>query len=38
MDTITAWIQMLCPGIHTKAHRQVNSAPYITYFEGGAPR
>ena len=28
MDTMTAWIQMLRPGIHTKAHRQVNSAVY----------
>src|SRR3972149_5811787 len=33
MDTMTAWIQMLRPGIHTKAHRQVNSAVYHV-FEG----
>ncbi|MCI0556570.1 MAG: cupin domain-containing protein, partial [Anaerolineae bacterium] len=33
MSTITCWIQMLRPGIHTKAHRQVNSAVYHV-FEG----
>lgn len=33
MDTITCWIQMLRPGIHTQAHRQVNSAVYLV-FEG----
>jgi gentisate 1,2-dioxygenase len=33
LDTIAAWIQMIRPGIHTKAHRQVNSAVYFA-FEG----
>jgi gentisate 1,2-dioxygenase len=33
MPTITAWIQMIRPGIHTRAHRQVNSAVYYV-FEG----
>lgn len=33
MDTITCWIQMLRPGVHTQAHRQVNSAVYHV-FEG----
>ncbi|MBI5830582.1 MAG: cupin domain-containing protein, partial [Chloroflexi bacterium] len=33
MDTITCWIQMLRPGVHTQAHRQVNSAVYYV-FEG----
>lgn len=33
MYTITAWIQLIRPGIHTKAHRQVNSAVYYV-FEG----
>ena len=28
LPTLTGWIQMLRPGIHTKAHRQVNSAVY----------
>lgn len=28
MDTLTAWVQMIRPGIHTRAHRQVNSAVY----------
>jgi gentisate 1,2-dioxygenase len=36
MDTITAWIQMLRPGIHTKAHRQVNSAVYHVFEGQGA--
>ena len=36
MDTITAWIQMLRPGIHTKAHRQVNSAVYHVHEGRGA--
>jgi len=36
MDTMTAWIQMLRPGIHTKAHRQVNSAVYYVHEGGGA--
>jgi gentisate 1,2-dioxygenase len=36
MDTITAWIQMLRPGIHTKAHRQVNSAVYHVFEGRGA--
>jgi gentisate 1,2-dioxygenase len=33
MDTITAWIQMLRPGAHTKAHRHVSSSVYHV-FEG----
>lgn len=33
MDTITCWIQMLRPGNHTQAHRQVSSAVYLA-FEG----
>jgi gentisate 1,2-dioxygenase len=33
MDTITCWVQMLRPGQHTQAHRQVNSAVYLA-FEG----
>ena len=33
MDTMTCWIQMLRPGVQTKAHRQVNSAVYHV-FEG----
>jgi gentisate 1,2-dioxygenase len=36
MDTITAWIQMIRPGIHTKAHRQVNSAVYHVFEGAGA--
>jgi gentisate 1,2-dioxygenase len=36
MDTITAWIQMLRPGIHTRAHRQVNSAVYHVFEGRGA--
>lgn len=36
MDTITAWIQMLRPGIHTKAHRQVNTAVYHVFEGRGA--
>lgn len=36
MDTITAWIQMLRPGIHTKAHRQVNSSVYHVFEGRGA--
>ena len=36
MDTITAWIQMLRPGIHTQAHRQVNSAVYHVHEGRGA--
>ena len=36
MDTMTAWIQMLRPGIHTKAHRQVNSAVYHVFEGEGA--
>jgi gentisate 1,2-dioxygenase len=36
MDTITAWIQMLCPGVHTKAHRQVNSSVYHVFEGRGA--
>jgi gentisate 1,2-dioxygenase len=36
MDTITAWIQMLRPGIHTKAHRQVNSSVYFAFEGSGA--
>ncbi len=33
MPSFTCWIQMLRPGIHTKAHRQVGSAIYHV-FEG----
>ena len=36
MDTITAWVQMLRPGIHTKAHRQVNTAVYHVFEGRGA--
>ncbi|MGH9690914.1 MAG: cupin domain-containing protein [Candidatus Acidiferrales bacterium] len=36
MDTMTAWIQMLRPGVHTKAHRQVNSAVYHVFEGRGA--
>src|SRR5665213_67295 len=36
MDTIAAWIQLLRPGIHTKAHRQVNSAVYHVFEGQGA--
>ena len=36
MKTITAWIQMLRPGIHTKAHRQVNSSVYYVFEGRGA--
>ena len=36
MDTMTAWIQMLRPGIHTKAHRQVNSSVYHVFEGRGA--
>ena len=36
MDTITAWVQMLRPGTHTKAHRQVNSAVYHVHEGRGA--
>jgi gentisate 1,2-dioxygenase len=33
MQSFTCWIQMLRPGIHTRAHRQVGSAVYHV-FEG----
>ncbi len=33
MDTMTCWIQMLRPGVHTQAHRQINSSVYFV-FEG----
>ncbi len=36
MDTITAWIQMLRPGTHTRAHRQVNSSVYHVFEGRGA--
>jgi len=36
MDTITAWIQMLRPGTHTRAHRQVNSSVYHVFEGKGA--
>jgi len=36
MDTIAAWIQMLRPGVHTKAHRQVNSSVYHVFEGKGA--
>jgi gentisate 1,2-dioxygenase len=36
MDTMTAWIQMLRPGVHTKAHRQVNSSVYHVFEGKGA--
>jgi gentisate 1,2-dioxygenase len=36
MDTMTAWIQMLRPHIHTRAHRQVNSAVYHVFEGRGA--
>jgi len=36
MDTMTAWIQMLRPGIHTRAHRQVNSSVYHVFEGQGA--
>jgi gentisate 1,2-dioxygenase len=29
MNTMTCWIQMLHPDMHTQAHRQVNSAVYF---------
>jgi gentisate 1,2-dioxygenase len=36
MDTMTCWIQMIRPGVHTKAHRQVNSAVYHVHEGRGA--
>jgi gentisate 1,2-dioxygenase len=36
MRTITSWIQMLRPGVHTKAHRQVNTAVYHVFEGRGA--
>lgn len=33
MNTITCWIQMLRPNVHTQAHRQVTSSVYFV-FEG----
>jgi gentisate 1,2-dioxygenase len=36
MDTIAAWIQLLRPGTHTKAHRQVNSSVYHVFEGRGA--
>lgn len=36
MDTITGWIQMIRPGVHTKAHRQVNTAVYHVFEGAGA--
>lgn len=36
MDTMTAWIQMLRPAVHTRAHRQVNSAVYHVFEGRGA--
>jgi gentisate 1,2-dioxygenase len=36
MKTIACWIQMLRPGVHTEAHRQVNSAVYHVFEGHGA--
>lgn len=36
MKTMTCWIQMLRPGIKTRAHRQVNSAVYYAHEGQGA--
>ncbi len=36
MQTMTAWIQMIRPGIHTQAHRQVNSSVYYVFEGRGA--
>jgi gentisate 1,2-dioxygenase len=36
MRTITSWIQMLRPGVHTKAHRQVNTVVYHVFEGRGA--
>jgi gentisate 1,2-dioxygenase len=36
LPTMTGWVQMLRPGIHTKAHRQVNSAVYHVFEGKGA--
>src|ERR1700722_6792756 len=36
LNTLTGWVQMLRPGVHTKAHRQVNSAVYHVFEGSGA--
>jgi len=36
LNTLTGWVQMLRPGVHTKAHRQVNSAVYHVFEGRGA--
>ena len=36
MDTISCWIQMLRPGVHTRAHRQVNSSVYYVHEGSGS--
>jgi gentisate 1,2-dioxygenase len=36
MDTMTAWIQMLRPAVHTQAHRQINTAVYHVFEGRGA--
>lgn len=36
MDTISAWIQLIRPGVHTRAHREVTSAVYYAFEGAGA--
>ncbi|MEZ4734059.1 MAG: cupin domain-containing protein, partial [Caldilineaceae bacterium] len=36
MKTIACWIQMLRPGVHTQAHRQVGSTVYCVFEGEGA--
>lgn len=36
MDTMSCWIQMLRPGVHTEAHRQVTSSVYFVFEGRGA--
>ncbi len=35
LPTLTCWIQLLRPQVHTKAHRQVNSAVYYVFAGSG---
>lgn len=36
MQTMTAWVQMIRAGVHTRAHRQVNSSVYYVFEGSGA--
>jgi gentisate 1,2-dioxygenase len=35
LPTLTCWIQLLRPGVHTRAHRHVSSAVYVVFAGSG---